>query len=77
MGQQKTHDRFQPWVFVEIQFNRDKSPRRRSFLLRLSEPELVADLRSFCKNIELPPRKVKRFPSLRIYQDFALKKQPA
>jgi hypothetical protein len=25
----KTHDRFQPWVFVEIQFNIDKRQRRR------------------------------------------------
>jgi len=26
---QKTHDRCQPWVLVEIQFNNDKRQRRR------------------------------------------------
>jgi len=38
-GQQKTHDRCQPWVLVEIQLNNDKRQRRR--LLRRRPGRLV------------------------------------
>src|SRR5664280_2391121 len=34
-GNEKTHDRFQPWVLVEIQFSKDKRRRRRLLQRRL------------------------------------------
>jgi hypothetical protein len=38
-AEKKTHDRFQPWVLVEISVRRDKSPRRSRRVRRRRLPE--------------------------------------
>jgi hypothetical protein len=54
---QKTHDRFQPWVLVEIQTIDDKRQRRR--VLRRRPEQLVAGFLTSRKLYRLYPRTVK------------------
>jgi len=53
-SKQKTHDRFQPWVLVEINFNNDKRQRRR--LLQRRQPgQLVLGLSTSQQNLSAIP----------------------